>query len=149
MDRNWIFVVLFGLVIIELNAWNYHEEQLFEGSDCFLESFNEEGICRNVTDCQPIFENLRKKRLKVPICHYRKKSNDFVMCCPLSYNSDKEIKKPTLGGAVKKSSLNLDECIDKYIEYRNPSYFKISVVNGKDVDEGEFQNIVSLLLMLN
>lgn len=87
MDKYWTFVVLFGLVMINSKTWCYPKAQLFEGSDCIVES--------NCT--------------------------------------------------VRKSSLSLDECIEKYFEFRVlPIWAIIQSVNGKGVYEGEFQNIVSL-----
>lgn len=147
MDNYWILVVFFGLVINESKTWCYAEEQLFEGSNCIVESSNDTGICRYVTDCQQFFKHLRENRLKVSICHNGKKGDDFVMCCPLSYTQKIGIKEPglTLAGAVKKSSLNLDDCIEKYIEFGNsPSRSLIIAANGENVYKGEFQNIVSL-----
>lgn len=147
MDNYWILVVFFGLVMNESKTWSYAEEQLFEGSDCVLESSNETGICRNVTDCQPFFKHLRENRLKVSICHNGKKGDGFVMCCPLNYKQKMEIKEPgrKLFGVVEKSSLKLDDCIEKYIEFRNSPYRSlILAANGENVYKGEFQNIVSL-----
>lgn len=117
----------------------YDRDDLVEGSECSL-SGGVFGICRKAEDCKKGFEQHMKSNKGIPVCNFA--GTQSIICCPDEVDG-------SLGSTMDRHSnpvnLTFDYCKDNFNDYRLiwPDYM-IAVVNGVEVDSGEFNNIVGI-----
>lgn len=142
--KTFLPILIFGGFIASTNPSKiirYDRDDLTEGSECPL-SNGSNGICRRSTDCVEGLEFHKKSEQGIPVCGFA--GMESIICCP-------EVDKSTEDGNRFSNdpsyvNLNYEYCRDNFLNHRFilPDYY-VAVVNGQEVEAGEFTNMVRIV----
>ena len=138
----YLTIITTSVVSFEVSNFDYQEE----GENCGTNLVGNDyfGKCLKIKDCHYAFNEYKNNHRVLQVCSNSgyKNANENLICCS---KDDLEKSKSDMSRLEVKRSLEYNECVERYLEFRGSrDVDAASAANGIGAYKGDFPNMVAV-----